>query len=190
MATLDVDAFGEEPKVEWNYEARVEVQFAEDLLHSDVAPLLDALSSTSVFEVRSSRVAWSGPAAGGPEVGLILAAVATIGGAAFAKTFCEELAKDAYGGVRSGVIRVVKRLRERRDRRAIVPLVIEVGTMRFCLGSHLEQLPDPREWTDEWLVERLREAQVIVDAAPSLTDPQPREPETIGPVGPCEHWLK
>jgi hypothetical protein len=45
-------------------------------------------------------VAWSGPAAGGPEVGIILTAVLAAGGvtaaASFAKSFGEELGKDVY----------------------------------------------------------------------------------------------
>ena len=53
--------------MEFDWDAAVEVAFAEDLTYADVSPILDAFAQTRVFTVRGSRVGWSGPAAGGPE---------------------------------------------------------------------------------------------------------------------------
>jgi hypothetical protein len=176
--------------MDFDFEAAVDVGFAEDLSYSDMAPVLDAFGVTSVFRVNTSRVGWSGPAAGGPEIGIVLTAVAAVGGAAFAKTFCEELAKDAYKAVRSALIGIVRQLRERDPEtvRAVVPLSIRVGDVNICIGGSLHE-PDHTddEWTDEWLLERLRQAQAIVDA--EFGRQYPTDGPPIGPRDPCEHWL-
>src|SRR6266508_1247041 len=99
--------------VEFDFEAAVDVAFAEDLNYHDMAPVLDAFGATGVFRVYGTRVGWSGPAGGGPEIGIILTAVLGVGAAAFAKTFCEELAKDSYKAVRAALVGVVGHLRNR-----------------------------------------------------------------------------
>jgi hypothetical protein len=174
--------------MDFHFEAAVEVSFAEDLSYTDVAPLLDALSETAIFRVRTSRVGWSGPAAGGPELGLIITAAGAVGASAFAKTFCEELAKDVYRGVRAGINAAARRLRSKAEPRAVVPLVIEVGAIRLCLGSLVQEEPAAGEWTDAWLIERLREAQAIVDASPDLAEADP--PFRSIEVQTCDHWLR
>ncbi len=176
---------------EWDFEAGVEVRFAEDLTFDEVSPLLDALAKTPIFTVRASRYGWSGPAAGGPEVGLVVVAVAAVGGAAFAKSFCEELGKDAYRAVRTAIISIAKRLRAREPeaRRAIVPLVIEVGNVRICFGSTLDEQLTSDEWSDEWLVERLRQAQAIVNVQSALGSEVAGILEGVE-TDPCEHWLR
>jgi hypothetical protein len=177
--------------VEFDFDAAVEVAFAEDLTYDDMAPVLDAFGPTGVFRVNGTRVAWSGPAGGGPEIGIILTAVLGVGAAAFAKTFCEELAKDSYKAVRVALVGVIRHLRNRDPEtvRAVVPLSIHIGDVFVCIGGSLPEPDHPAdEWTDEWLIERLREAQAIVDAELGRERPTTRQP--IGPSDPCEHWLK
>lgn len=176
--------------MDFDYDTGVEIGFAEDLTYQDMAPLLDAFGATSVFRVQGSRVGWSGPAAGGPEVAIVLTAAAAVGGAAFAKGFCEELGKDTYKAVRSAMIAVVRRLRERDpDKlRAVVPLVIEVGDVSICIGGSLHEPSQPGDWTDEWLRERFRQAQAIVEA--ELGRERPTAGQPIGPRDPCEHWVE
>jgi hypothetical protein len=166
-----------------DYTAAVALDFAEDLTYAEVAPVLDALAATAIFRVRASRVAWSGPAGGGPEVGLILTAIASGGAAVFAATFCSELAKDAYKGARAAVLAVVRSLRDRQpeDRRAVVGFSIRILTIEICVGPLLDDEPGPDDWTDEWLVERLLKAQAIVD--------QGGERRSDPGVG-CDHWVK
>lgn len=174
--------------MELNYDAAVEVGFAEDLRHSDVAPLLDALADTPIFAVRSQRLASSGPAGGGPELGLVLTAVAAAGGIAFAKTFCEELSKDTYKAVRAAVIGVVRRLKARdpEEVRAIIPFTIRVGNVTIWIGGSLQE-PESRSerWNDEWLLARLAEAQRIVEAEFDPAKDVPTVPDTEH-----DHWLK
>jgi hypothetical protein len=178
--------------MEFDHEAGVEVRFAEDLTYVEVAPLLDALAATPIFTVRATRVGWSGPAAGGPEVAVFLAAAAAAGAGVFLASFCAELGKDAYRGVRAAVGAVMKKLREREpeERRAVVPLVIVVGEVRICVGRMFHQDPAPDEWSDEWFLERLRRAQEIVDRAGSLTVKRSIPPgHTPDEFDPCEFWL-
>jgi hypothetical protein len=174
--------------MEFDFDAAVDVQFAEDLSYTEVAPLLDAFAQTSIFNVRAGRVGWSGPAAGGPELGIVITAAAAVGASVFAKTFCEELAKDAYKGVRAAMNALVRRLRDKPAPRAVVPLVIEVGAIRFCLGSMVHEDPAPDEWTDEWLLARLAEAQAILDASPEPVDAERPFPTIDVPV--CDHELR
>lgn len=175
--------------MEFDYEAAVEVAFAEDLSYADVAPILDAFAATPVFTVRGTRVGWSGPAAGGPEIGVILSAIATVGGAAFVGTFCAELAKDAYKGVRTAILGVVRHLRDQDPemRRAVVGLSIHVQQVKICIGPVLESEPTPHQWTDEWFVEQLLRAQAIIDERGG--DARGRNPGIVGPEGDCEDWL-
>lgn len=79
--------------MDWNYDAAVELDFAEDLTYSDVAHLLDAFAATPIFSVRTKRDAWTGPMAEGPDWILLINVVLGAGGISFAKTICEELAK-------------------------------------------------------------------------------------------------
>ena len=178
--------------MEFDYDAAVEVGFAEDLTYGEVAPLLDALSLTRAFTVRASRVGWSGPAAGGPEVGLVLEIAAGIGLGTFAKTFCEEFAKDAYREVRSALLTVVRRLRDKKpaDRRAVVGLQITCIDVRVCIGPPLDAMPAPGDWTDEWLVDHLRAAQALIDDAAGLATLRAQQAEVTGPTGPCDYWLE
>jgi hypothetical protein len=167
---------------DFGLDAAVEVRFFEDLKYGDVAPVLDALADTSIFNVRATRDAWSGPAAGGPEVGLIVAAV----GGIVAAGFFGELGKDAYKGVRTAILAVVRRLHERRPekRRAVVGLAIHVRDVSVCFGPILDREPLPEEWTDEWFVERLQEAQLIFDRRgfkEGAPDADNRD---------CDTWLK
>jgi hypothetical protein len=176
--------------MDFDYDAGVEVAFAEDLTYADVAPVLDAFSKTRVFTVRASRVGWSGPAAGGPEIGVILTAIAGVGGAAFVGAFCAELAKDTYKGVRSAILGVVRRLRDQdpEKRRAVVGLSIHVQQVKICIGPILESEPTSDQWTDEWFVERLLRAQAIINDRGGT--PRVPDPELIGPEGDCEDWLE
>jgi hypothetical protein len=178
--------------MEFDFDAMVEVRFAEDLKYEDVAPLLDGFADAGVFNVRASRIAWSGPAAGGPEIGLIIevavATVTTLGVAAFTKSFCEELGKDTYRLARMALLGAVDRLRNRNPEevRAVVPLSIHIGSVHVCIGGSLHEPRHPDEWTDDWLVARLQEAQRIVDAELG----RERGDEPIGPDDPCAHWLE
>jgi hypothetical protein len=152
--------------------AAVEVRHAEDLSHTDVTPLLEALTASGVWRVRSERVAWSGPAAGGIDVGLLVTTALAGGGLLFAKTFMEELARDAYAGVRSAIRGLAVALRDRAGKpsrvRASVPVAIEVGAVRFYFGSLLEHRGDPDEWSDPWFLQRLVAAQAIVEGVPEV----------------------
>jgi hypothetical protein len=173
---------------EFDFETAVEIRFFEDLTYRDVAPALDAFADTTVFNVRGNRDGWSGPAAGGPEIGLIITAIATVGGAAFVGSFFSELGKDAYRGVRAAILATVHRLRSRERRRAVVALAIHVQNVSVCFGSVLdEELRDEAaaddEWTDDWFVARLREAQTFVDRYGSNRD-EPLDDRD------CRHWLK
>jgi hypothetical protein len=154
--------------VEFDFDADVGVLFFEDLTYPEVAPLLDALAGAGVFRVRASRDGWSGPAAGGPEVGLIVTAALAVGAAAFAKTFAEELAKDSYKAVRAAIGRLARRLRERQaeQRRAVQAVVLDIAGLRFFLGHFLHDPADPDEWSEAWMVLRLRRAQAAIDALP------------------------
>jgi hypothetical protein len=149
----------------FDFETGVEVRFFEDLTYGDVAPILDAFARTSVFNVRGNRDGWSGPASAGPEIGLIITAIATAGGAAFLASFFAELGKDAYRGVRTAILTAVRKLRERPEehRRAMIGLAIHVQSVSVCFGSLLENDAPDDEWTDEWFVQRLLEAQHLVD---------------------------
>jgi hypothetical protein len=181
--------------MEFDFDASVEVRFAEDLTYEDVAPVLDGFARAGVFQVRASRVGWSGPAAGGPEIGIIVeaavAAVATVGAAAFTKSFCEELGKDSYKLVRTALLAAVDRLRSRNPEevRAVVPLAIRIGNVEICIGGSLHEpgrLSD--EWSDAWLVEHLKRAQKIVDAELGR-EPKKRDDEPVGGKYPCSHWI-
>jgi hypothetical protein len=178
--------------VDFDYEAEVEIGFAEDLTYGEVAGLLDAFAATRVFTVRASRVGWSGPAAGGPEIGLALEIAAGIGLGVFAKTFCEELAKDSYKAVRAALLALVSRLRDKdpEERRAVVGLQIVVGDVRVCIGPLLKAEPTSEDWTDEWLLERLRRTQEIVEDTAAVAALKAQEAEVVGPKNPCEYWLK
>lgn len=175
--------------MESDHTAEVEVGFAEDLSYSDVAPILDAFAATPIFTVRGKRVAWSGPAAGGPEVGIVLTAIATVGGGAYVATFCAELAKDTYKAVRAAIIGVVRGLRDQdpERRRAVVALSIRVQQVELCVGPLLEREPRTEEWTDEWFVDRLLRAQAIIEERGG----KPRTPSDLtGPTWQCEEWLE
>jgi hypothetical protein len=177
--------------MEFNYEASVSVRFAEDLTFAETAPLLDSFGATPVFRVRGDRVAWSGPAGGGPEIALVLEAILGAGGvvaaASFAKSFGDELGKDAYRGVRSAIIALIRKLHRRApdDRRAIVGLVVKVGDVRIFFGPDLSDA-NPDVWTDERLVAAFGRAQAILDEARSAAPP-PKI--TTGPDLGREYWV-
>ena len=152
-----------------DFDTEIDVRIAEDLTHSDVAPLSDALAPAA-FRIRVTRHAWSGPAAGGPDIGLWITVSGAIAGGWFAKVFVEELAKDVYRSARAAVCSIARGLRARSPEsvRADIPLTIEAGALRFYFGSSLHDDPEAGEWTDEWFVLRLRRANAAIEAVPSL----------------------
>lgn len=107
------------------------------------------------------------------------------GGAAFLASFFSELGKDTYRGVRAAILGTVRRLRNRdhERRRAVIALVIQVRNVSVCFGPLLEEEPQEADWTDEWLFERLHEAQSFVDRCGD---------EPVRPLGDldCRHWLQ
>jgi hypothetical protein len=159
----EADNLVTEPNV--NYDAEVEVRFSEDLAYGDVVPLLDALAATPIFTIRTRREAYSGPMGEGPDWILLISVVVGTGGAVFAKTFCEELAKDTYRAVRRAICDLGRRLRRRRpqDLRHQTPVAIEFGDLLIYLGTPLHIGAPEAEWTDEWLLGCLQRAQDIVD---------------------------
>ena len=124
-------------------------------------------------------------------IGVVLTAVGGVAGAAFVASFCAELAKDAYKGVRSALLGVVRHLRDQdpEKRRAVVGLSIHVQEVKICIGPILESEPTPDQWTDEWFIERLLRAQAIIDARGGKA--RPHDPALTGPQGgDCEDWLE
>ena len=177
--------------MEFNYEATVSVHFAEDLTFAESAPLLDSFAATPMFRVRGDRVAWSGPAGGGPEAALVLEAILGAGGvvaaASFAKSFDDELGKDAYRGVRNAIIALIRKLHQRPPdrRRAIVGLVVKVGEVKIYFGPDLSDAT-LEVWTDERLVAAFARAQTILDEARSASPPPIT---TTGPDVGREYWV-
>lgn len=159
----------------YDYDAGVEVGFSEDLTYADAAQLLDALTESPIFTVRTHRAAWSGPMGEGVITAIeVVAVVVGVGVSAFVKAFFEELGKDAYARVRAAVRALAQRLRERgpEGTRADVVLMLQVGSLRFYVGS-LRQPPEREEWTEGWLVTRLARAHAVVATAPSVLVNQP-----------------
>jgi hypothetical protein len=168
---------------EFDYAAAVEVRFFEDLTFRDVTPILDSFAETSIFNVRASRDGWSGPAAGGPEIGLIITAISAAGGAAFVASFFSELGKGVYKSVRAAILAAVRKVHDNNRRRAVIGLSIRVRNVSVCFGPLLERQRGEDEWTDDWFVKRLREAQALLDKY----DADPSEPSDDRD---CRHRLR
>ncbi len=150
-----------------DYEAAVEVEFAEDLTYSDLSELLDRLGERA-HRVRADRSSWSGPMGDGIEVALVVAAALGIAGGAFVKTFAEELAKDAYAGFRKALIAVARRVKTNEYRRAQVAFKLEIGALSFYFDGSEGEEADAEAWTDEGLRARFAGAQKVVDQAPQV----------------------
>ncbi|MGH2560444.1 MAG: hypothetical protein ACRDJH_15390 [Thermomicrobiales bacterium] len=156
------------------HESTVEIGVNDQITHEEVAPLLDALNERFMV-VRSTRINFQPPAAGGPEVALVLSVTAGVISTALLSSFFAEMGKDAYKAIRDEIGRFL--VKRRRDRgggwtEPVEPFALVAGRLRFYFDSDI---------SDEELVERFNAARTFVE---SLLDD-----DFSGSMGPGDYGL-
>ncbi len=139
----------------------VRLSFDAPLSYSEVTPILDELEQ-QFRSVKTSRFDARGLAMGGPGTHAAIDLLIDLGQIATAllvKDLLSELAKDAYKGMRSAILRFREKRSDVDSHRGQPSFSIRIGSLWFIFRTPL---------TDKEFVEALRAARALADELPDV----------------------
>ncbi|MGH2585703.1 MAG: hypothetical protein ACRDJE_12390 [Dehalococcoidia bacterium] len=165
----------------------IEVASGRSLPYPDLLPLLEELNK-HYTTVRASHTRIEPPAAGPPDIALVLTVIATVAAAEVAKGFFGELGKDAYSGFRRILLDLMKKGRRSDRDRLYVPLAIRIEPWTFFFHGDSEGV-----LSEEDFLEQLRKAHEYahapLDPLPGGSWGSPDE-EVVSWHAPSKEWVR